>query len=141
MISAEVEIEVPFHDVDLMGVVWHGHYLKYFEIARCALLNKFDYNYMQMLASGYVWPVIDSHVRYIGAIRFEQKVIVKATLKEWENRLKIDYLITDVLTGKRLTKGHSIQVAVDGATYEMSLQSPDILREKLIQFGVISGTE
>lgn len=141
MISAEVEIEVPFHDVDLMGVVWHGHYLKYFEIARCALLNKFDYNYMQMLASGYVWPVIDSHVRYIGAIRFEQKVIVKATLKEWENRLKIDYLITDVLTGKRLTKGHSIQVAVDAQSHEMSLQSPDILREKLIQFGVISGTE
>jgi acyl-CoA thioester hydrolase len=141
MISAEVEIEVPFHDVDLMGVVWHGHYLKYFEIARCALLNKFDYNYMQMLASGYVWPVIDSHVRYIGAIRFEQKIIVKATLKEWENRLKIDYLITDVLTGKRLTKGHSIQVAVDGVSYEMSLQSPDILREKLIQCGVISDTE
>ena len=30
--QAEVVIEVPFHDVDIMNVVWHGHYLKYFEI-------------------------------------------------------------------------------------------------------------
>ena len=35
--EAEIIIRVPFHDVDLMEVVWHGHYAKYFEIARCAL--------------------------------------------------------------------------------------------------------
>ena len=39
-----VEIEIPFHDVDMMEVAWHGHYVKYFEIARCALLDQFDYN-------------------------------------------------------------------------------------------------
>ena len=37
---ADVMIEVPFHDVDTMNVVWHGHYLKYFEIARCKLLDQ-----------------------------------------------------------------------------------------------------
>ena len=42
---ADVIIEVPFHDVDTMNVVWHGHYLKYFEIARCKLLDQFHYNY------------------------------------------------------------------------------------------------
>ncbi|WP_343034423.1 hypothetical protein [Candidatus Methylobacter favarea] len=33
-----VDIEIPFHDIDMMEVVWHGHYAKYFESARCALL-------------------------------------------------------------------------------------------------------
>ena len=74
--QAEVVIEVPFHDVDIMNVVWHGHYLKYFEIARCKLLDQFHYNYMQMQASGYAWPVIESHVRYVQGIQFEHKTIL-----------------------------------------------------------------
>ncbi len=137
MISAEVEIDVPFHDVDMMQVVWHGYYLKYFEVARCALLDLFDYNYMQMLQSGYVWPVIESHLRYVGAVRFGQKIKVKATLTEWENRLKIEYLVSDLVTGKRLTKGYTIQVAVLQSNMEMCLESPPVLQEKLKQYHVI----
>ncbi len=52
MIKAEVVIEIPFHDVDVMSVAWHGHYVKYLEIARCMLLDKIDYNYPQMRESG-----------------------------------------------------------------------------------------
>ena len=59
---ADVIIEVPFHDVDTMNVVWHGHYLKYFEIARCKLLDQFHYNYNQMRDSGFAWPVIESYI-------------------------------------------------------------------------------
>ncbi|WP_343595585.1 thioesterase family protein [Acinetobacter sp.] len=124
---AEVTIEIPFHDVDSMYVVWHGHYLKYFEIARCKLLDQFHYNYMEMQASGYVWPVIESHVRYVHGIQFQQKIRVRAILKEWENRLKIDYLVFDAETGKRLTKGYTMQVAVNLQTRELCLQSPQIL--------------
>lgn len=124
---AEVTIDVPFHDVDSMNVVWHGHYLKYFEIARCQLLDQFNYNYMQMQASGYVWPVIESHVRYVYGIQFQQKIRVRAILKEWENRLKIDYLVFDAETGKRLTKGYTTQVAVNLQTRELCLQSPQVL--------------
>lgn len=124
---AEVTIEIPFHDVDSMYVVWHGHYLKYFEIARCKLLDQFHYNYMEMQASGYVWPVIESHVRYVHGIQFQQKIRVRAILREWENRLKIDYLVFDAETGKRLTKGYTMQVAVNLQTRELCLQSPQIL--------------
>ena len=124
---AEVIIDVPFHDVDSMNVVWHGHYLKYFELARCELLNQFDYNYNQMLASGYVWPVVESHIRYAHGIIFAQKIRVVAILKEWENRLKIEYQIFDAESGKRLTKGFTSQVAVDMNTREMCYQSPQVL--------------
>ena len=88
-------VEIPFHDVDMMEVAWHGHYVKYFEIARCALLDQFDYNYPQMRDSGYAWPVIDLHLRYARPARFGQRVTVTATVREWENRLKISYLIRD----------------------------------------------
>lgn len=131
MFEAEIIIEIPFHDVDVMRVAWHGHYAKYLEIARCELFEQFDYNVPQMDQSGYAWPVIDMRIRYAQPLRFQQKVKVKATLVEWENRFKVNYLITDAETGKRLTKAYTVQVAVDVASGEMLYVSPDIVFEKL----------
>ena len=131
MTQAEVVIEIPFHDVDVMHVAWHGHYVKYLEIARCALLDKIDYNYTQMKESGYAWPVIDIRIRYAYPLQFQQKVRIKVEVVEWENRLKLNYLIEDLETGRRLTKAYTVQVAVDMKTSEMLLVSPDILFQKL----------
>lgn len=129
--NASVDIEIPFHDIDVMEIVWHGHYAKYFEIARCALLDTVDYNYPQMRDSGFSWPIIDLRIRYVKPAVFGQKITVNAAIVEWENRLKIDYLITDKATGAKLAKGHSIQVAVDVKANAMCFESPRILFEKL----------
>lgn len=129
--SHVVAIKVPFHDLDPVGIVWHGNYAKYFEIARCALLESFGYNYDEMARSGYSWPVIDLHVRYVKAARFAETLNVTANLREWEHRLRIDYLATDAASGLRVCKGTSIQVAVDMKTQEMCLKSPDILFQRL----------
>lgn len=129
--QTSIDLQIPFHDVDMMEVVWHGHYAKYFEIARCALLDKIDYNYPQMRDSGYAWPVIDLNIRYVQPAVFGQTITVTAQIVEWENRLKINYLITDKSSGLRLTKGYSVQVAVDLTTKEMCFVSPAVLFEKL----------
>ncbi|VUD68871.1 hypothetical protein TDB9533_04230 [Thalassocella blandensis] len=131
MIEVEASVEVPFHDVDQMGVVWHGYYAKYLEIGRCVLLDKIGYNYPQMVESGYSWPIIDMHIRYPKPARFQQKLTVKTRLVEWENRLKIDYLIVDQQTGQRLTKAHTVQVAVDMESQEMCFESPACFVEKV----------
>ncbi len=129
--QTSIDLQIPFHDVDMMEVVWHGHYVKYFEIARCTLLEKIDYNYPQMLESGYAWPVIELNIRYVRPAIFGQIITVSAEIIEWENRLKINYLITDKHSGLRLTKGYSIQVAVDMLNKSMCFESPEILFEKL----------
>jgi acyl-CoA thioester hydrolase len=131
IVACEVEIEVPFFDVDLMEIVWHGNYLKYFEVARCVLLDKIDYNYMQMRESGYTWPVIDVRIRYAKPAKFGQKLLVYVDISEWENRLKMNYKIVDKLTGTRLTRGPTYQVAVDIPSGEMCYESPAIIWEKL----------
>ncbi len=127
----EIELAIPFHDVDSMGVVWHGNYFRYFEIAREALLKQFGYGYREMKASGYVWPVVDTRVKYRGAILFEQRIGVRAQLEEYENRLRIGYEIVDAETKKRLTTGYTIQVAVNEKTQEMCFVSPDILFKRM----------
>ncbi|MGC4010250.1 MAG: acyl-CoA thioesterase [Pseudomonas sp.] len=126
VLQAEVEILVPFFDVDMMEVVWHGHYVKYLEVARCALLDKLDHNYAQMREGGYAWPVIDLQLRYVRGARFGQRISVRADLVEWENRLKINYLISDAETGERLTRASSSQVAVEIASREMQMVSPPV---------------
>ena len=129
--TAEVLIDVPFYDVDLLGVAWHGHYVKYLEIARVALMETISYNYMEMKASGYAWPVTELKLRYVYPARLGQKIRVKATMREFEFRIVIDYLITDAETDKRLSKGHTIQVPVDMETEEMLFGAPPVLYQKL----------
>jgi acyl-CoA thioester hydrolase len=131
MIRAEVELTVPFHDVDMLGIAWHGHYCKYLEIARCAMLDKIDYNYMVMKATGYVWPIVDLQLRFVRPAKFGQRIQVSAELVEWEYRMKIKYLIADAETGVALAKGHSIQAAVDAVTGEMSYASPAVFLQRL----------
>lgn len=129
--SAEVEQTIQFYDLDPMEIVWHGNYAKFFEVARCAVLDRIRYNYAEMKASGYAWPVIDMHVRYLQPMVFGQVIVVRAEIVEWEHRLKLQYTIRDKVTGQRLTKGSTMQVAVDLGTRLMCLQSPPILFERL----------
>ena len=129
VLHCDTEILVPFFDVDTMNVVWHGHYVKYLEVARCALLDHIGHNYTQMLESGYAWPVIDMQLRYVRGAVFGQTINVRASLVEWENRLKVNYLITDLASGERLTRASTVQVAVEVASREMQMASPKIFTD------------
>jgi len=126
-LSHEIELTPAFHDLDPMDIVWHGHYVKYLEIARCALLARYGYDYPQMRESGYAWPIVDMRLKYVGSATFGQPLRIHAEISEWENRLRIDYRISDAASGRVLTKAHTIQVAVDLATREMQYVCPAVL--------------
>jgi acyl-CoA thioester hydrolase len=130
-LSHEIDVTPAFFDIDVMEIVWHGHYVKYLELARCALLAKYDYDYPRMRESGYAWPVVDLRLKYVRPATFGQPLKVKATIVEWENRLRIDYLVRDAQTGTKVHKATSIQVAVDLATQEMCFVCPPVLWERL----------
>jgi len=128
---AEAEVQVQFFDLDPMEIVWHGNYVKYLEVVRCALLDKIDYNYGQMRDSGFMWPIIEMNLRYAASAVFGQRLLLRAEIVEWENRLRIEYTVSDAATGKRLNRATTTQVAVDLKTGEMCFASPPILFEKL----------
>jgi acyl-CoA thioester hydrolase len=130
-LTVTTSVEVPFHDVDAMNVCWHGHYLKYFESGRAALLREIDYDYPAMQASGYLWPVVEAHLKYVRSATYGQRLEVRATLLEFENRLKIGYEIVDRESGERLTKGYTVQLAVDALTHELQFACPDALTNRV----------
>ncbi|MEO8466769.1 MAG: acyl-CoA thioesterase [Gammaproteobacteria bacterium] len=131
VLTAEVEVEVPFQDADPMGVTWHGNYFRYIEVARSALLDRLGYNYRQMVASGFLWPVVDARIKYVRPTTFGQRVRVTATLAEYENRLKIAYTITDVASGDVVTEATTTQAAVHGATGEMLFVCPPVFTDRV----------
>ncbi|ODS60390.1 MAG: 4-hydroxybenzoyl-CoA thioesterase [Acidovorax sp. SCN 68-22] len=130
-LSHEIELSPAFHDLDPMEIVWHGHYVKYLELARCALLQRFEYDYPQMRESGYAWPIVDMRLKYVRPVAFGQRLKVRASVTEWENRLRIDYLIRDACSGDKLNRAYTIQVAVDMRSREMCFVCPPVLWQRL----------
>jgi len=131
LLSASAIVEVPFQDCDPMQVVWHGNYARYLEEGRRALLKQIDYDYLQMQESGYVWPIVDMRLKYVNSAMFSQVIRIDAYLKEYESRLKIDYLITDAESGSLITKAYTVQVAIDLTTKEMQFETPNVFRDRL----------
>ncbi|MEP1383137.1 MAG: acyl-CoA thioesterase [Paraglaciecola sp.] len=131
IVSVSTEMEVQFYDVDSMRVVWHGNYVKYLEAARCELLKAFNYNYLEMEATGYIWPIVDMRLKYVASAKLSDFIIVEANLVEYQSRLKIEYVIRDKATAKILNKAYTIQVAVDITNGEMLFETPQCVLEKL----------
>ncbi|MEG0922602.1 MAG: acyl-CoA thioesterase [Comamonas sp.] len=132
-LSCEIDISPAFYDIDVMEIVYHGHYVRYLELARSALLAQFDYDYPRMRDSGYAWPVVDMRLKYVRPATFGQQLKVRATVTEWENRLRIEYVIRDAETGQKINTAYTLQIAVDIQTKEMCFVSPPVLWER---FGV-----
>jgi acyl-CoA thioester hydrolase len=129
--SVEVDLQVEFYECDPMQVVWHGEYINYMERGRRTLLDAIGYNYIEMKETGYSWPVVDIQVKYIRPLSFSQRFRVRATLADWENRIKIDYLIYDPATGQKVTKGSSVQMAIDMASGESLFATPRVALDRI----------
>jgi acyl-CoA thioester hydrolase len=133
LLSQETCFSVPFFDVDSMNIVWHGHYCKYLELARCNLLDKIGYNYTAMKDSGFMFPIVDMQIKYIQPLVFEQSIKIMATLKEWESRLKISYEIMDAESLQILTRATTIQAAVKAGSTQLQFVCPDIFIQRVNQ--------
>jgi acyl-CoA thioester hydrolase len=130
MLTVETVLQAQFYDLDPMNVVWHGNYARFLELGRCALLDRLGYNYTQMRESGFAFPIVDMRLKYVAPIRLQQEFVVATTLVEYEYRLRLDYLIRDLVAGAILTRAQTTQVAVRIDTGELCLESPAELINK-----------
>ncbi|MEH7109631.1 MULTISPECIES: acyl-CoA thioesterase [Bacillaceae] len=71
------EIQLYYADTDMMGVIYHANYLKFFELGRTGLIEDIGYSYVAMEESGYFAPVYDVQVTYKKPLRYGDKAFVK----------------------------------------------------------------
>ncbi len=94
MLKAESLIRVRYAETDQMGYVYHSNYLVWMEVARIEMLDRWGLPYARLEADGYLLPVLEARVRYRRPARFDDRVIVEATVKERPVvRWQIDYRI------------------------------------------------
>ena len=127
----EIEFRVDFNDCDPMGIVWHGNYINYFERARCALLDKIGYNYIDMEKSGYLFPVTEVKAKYMKSLRFGDVCRARAELVEFEYMIKMNFALYDAKTGVLTTKGTVSQMCVEAKTGESRFECPEVFTEKV----------
>jgi acyl-CoA thioester hydrolase len=114
MLEHRSQIEVRYAETDMMGVVYHGSYLPWLEVARTALLASRGIPYRELEASGFFLPVIEVNLRYHKPARYADVVTVHAVIRERPAlRLRIDY---ELHRGpEKLASGHTVHVFIDRA--------------------------
>src|SRR5258705_3525911 len=105
--ESSVEFEVPFHDIDGLGIVWPGHYYKYFELARTRLLRSVGLDAGDIIGPRFRFLVVESHCRYVAPLRYGDQVRVAAWFGDVRHRIRIVYEAIHLASGRRAARGHT----------------------------------
>ncbi|WDZ98751.1 acyl-CoA thioesterase [Mucilaginibacter sp. SJ] len=121
-----IEIEVKFSDVDMLGVVWHGNYIRYFEDGREAFGRQYGLGYMDVYNAGFIVPIVNLNCDYKRFLRYEDKVIIETIYTPAQSaKINFNYRLLKAKTGELIVKGSSMQVFVHRDNFELQLTNPD----------------
>lgn len=127
----ETEIKVRFNEVDSWGIVWHGHYIAWFEVGRMALLGKFHLLPRDFTQMGYIAPVVDLKCLYKEPARLDEEILIRTSVvKPTKAALTFRFQVLRKKDGKLLASGEETQVllTLDG---RMLYIIPQDLKERL----------
>lgn len=112
MIVSRSQIVVRYAETDMMGVVYHGNYLPWFEVGRTTLLKEMGIVYRQLEADGYRLPVLEVAVKYQRPALYDDTITIVTTLREKPLlRIRLDY---EVRRGDELlATGHTVHAFID----------------------------
>jgi acyl-CoA thioester hydrolase len=128
--QAEFELDVPFHDIDILGVVWHGHYYKYLELGRTELMRRLGLDVPDIAGAGFRQVVIETRCRHTFPLRYGERVRVIAWLSAITPRIVIHYRVRNVSAGRCSARASTTLVTTDAAG-TLLMETPDVLLAKL----------
>jgi acyl-CoA thioester hydrolase len=131
-------ILVKFNEVDSLGIVWHGHYVRYFEDGREAFGEKYGLRYLDIFKQGYTVPVVNVQCDYKRSLRYGDRVIVAVKyVDDMAAKIKFEYTLTNPATGEVVAKGATVQVFLDKETSSLQLITPAFFSEWKKQHGLV----
>ncbi len=128
--AVSVELEVPFHDVDGLHIVWHGHYMKYLEIGRTALLRSRGLDWAVVVEMGFGMLVADTRLRHTFPLRYGERFRVSTWCIDLDHRIHLGYEVFNLTQGRRSARGHTTLVTTD-AQGNLLYETPDAIRSLL----------
>ena len=112
--SFAVDFDVRFPEVDSYGVVWHGHYILYMEIARNALCAAAGLTPAEALGVGYKVPITKVEAALRRPARLDDRLEVSAWLTPPETaKLQMTYVVRRLPDREILATGATEQVVLN----------------------------
>lgn len=97
-----------------MGVVFHAHYLNYFEHARTEMLREMGLAYKDLEAAGVMMPVVNLGVQYRRPAYYDDLLAIQVrVLDPPSSRIKIDYEVRRDGETQVLVTGHVTLCFID----------------------------
>ena len=110
----ETPVQVRFYEVDAYGVVWHGHYIGWFEAGRNELTDRFQMGPLQLKDKNLLAPVVEVSCQFKLPATYGDSLIVQTTMERTEvAKLIFHYRILHRESGKVLATGSSTHVLTD----------------------------
>jgi acyl-CoA thioester hydrolase len=128
--AVAIEFDVPFHDVDAMQIVWHGHYLKYLEVARTALMRARGIDVAPIVAAGYAMVVAETRCRHTHPLRYGDRARVLAWCMAIDHRVQIRYEVWNDTAGRRSARASTTLVTTDLAG-NLQYETPEFIAHAL----------
>ncbi len=108
-----IELEVPYHDVDMQGIVWHGHYLKYLELGRTAYFCSCKFDVDQRSVGAYSLFVIESRIRHSFPLRYGERFRIRTWCTDSHYRVRLAYEIWNLNHDRRSARAHIVLATID----------------------------
>ncbi len=129
-LSFQTEVLVRFNEADPLGIVWHGHYIRYFEDGREAFGNHYGIGYLDFYNQGLIVPVVSISCDYKRSLRYGDRVTVETVYVPCEAaKLKFTFRLFNSATGEMVAVGTSVQVFLDKTTSALLLTNPDFFEQ------------
>jgi acyl-CoA thioester hydrolase len=129
-LSSSTEVLVRFNEADPLGIVWHGHYIRYFEDGREAFGNMHDLGYLEVYKLGFVIPVVSVQCDFKRSLRYGDRVIVETRFMPTEAaKLKFTYRLFNAVSGELVATGSSVQVFLSKEDSVLQLANPPFFEE------------
>jgi acyl-CoA thioester hydrolase len=110
----ETILRVRFHEVDAYGVVWHGHYIGWFEVGRNDLTERFEMGPLQLKEKNLLAPVVALACQFKLPALFGDSLVIQTSMERTEvAKLIFHYRILREGTGKVLATGSTTHVLTD----------------------------
>jgi acyl-CoA thioester hydrolase len=130
MRTNEISFRIRYSETDQMGVVYHGNYAQYLELARVEWLRSLGISYKTMEEGGIMLPVISLSINYIKPALYDDLITVKVILKKKPAvRIEFDYEITNE-AGDLLATANTVLVFMD-MKRKRPTKCPQFLLDKL----------
>ncbi|MBZ5858863.1 acyl-CoA thioesterase [Flavihumibacter profundi] len=124
-LSNRTEVVVRFNEADPLGIVWHGHYVRYFEDGREAFGHAYGLSYLDVYHQGFVVPIVNFQCDYKKSLRYGDKMIIETTYKPCDAaKLLFSYQLFNAATNELVAKGSSVQVFLDLKNNTLQLTNP-----------------